>query len=87
MSFEQYFFESALIAGLVTSNADMYMLHAIRMPGLAYKTVDDRFDCGIMIPASRNFNKDNGIKSVNSEGYKMDEEAPGLIEECIDSRE
>lgn len=82
-----YMFESALTAGLVASGADVYMLHVIPTPGLAYETVDGRFDCGIMISASHNPYKDNGIKLVNSEGYKMDEEVLELIEEYIDSRE
>ena len=69
-----YMFESALVAGLVASGADAYMLHVIPTPGVAYETVDGRFDCGIMISASHNPYTDNGIKLVNGEGYKMDED-------------
>ena len=72
-----YMFESALVAGLVASGADAYMLHVIPTPGVAYETVDGRFDCGIMISASHNPYTDNGIKLVNGEGYKMDEGRPG----------
>lgn len=49
-----YMFESALTAGLVVSGADVYMLHVIPTPGLAYETADGRFDCGIMISTSHN---------------------------------
>ena len=79
-----YMFESALTAGLVASGADVYMLHVIPTPGLAYETVDGRFDCGIMISASHNPYTDNGIKLVNGEGYKMDEDVLELIEAYID---
>ena len=35
-----YMFESALIAGLVASGADAYMLHVIPTPGVSYEVVD-----------------------------------------------
>lgn len=81
-----YMFESALVSGLVASGADAYMLHVIPTPGVAYETVDGRFDCGIMISASHNPYTDNGIKLVNNEGYKMDEDVLELIEEYIDGK-
>lgn len=81
-----YMFESALVAGLVASGADAYMLHVIPTPGVAYETVDGRFDCGIMVSASHNPYTDNGIKLVNGEGYKMDEDVLELIEDYIDGK-
>ena len=79
-----YMFESGLISGLVASGADAYMLHVIPTPGVAYETVDGRFDCGIMISASHNPYTDNGIKLMNCDGCKMDEEVLELIEAYID---
>ena len=79
-----YMFESALVAGLVASGADAYMLHVIPTPGLAYETADGSFDCGIMITASLNPYTDNGIKLVNTEGYKMEEDVLEQIESYID---
>lgn len=81
-----YMFESALVAGLVASGADAYMLHVIPTPGVSYETLDGRFDCGIMITASHNPFTDNGIKLVNSEGYKMDEDVLERIEGYIDDK-
>lgn len=81
-----YMFESALVAGLVASGADAYMLHVIPTPGVSYETFDGRFDCGIMITASHNPFTDNGIKLVNSEGYKMDEDVLERIEDYIDDK-
>ena len=81
-----YMFESALVSGLVASGADAYMLHVIPTPGVSYETVDGRFDCGIMITASHNPYSDNGIKLVNDEGYKMDEDVLEKIEDYIDGR-
>ena len=79
-----YMFESALVAGLVAAGADAYMLHVIPTPGLAYETADGGFDCGIMITASHNPYTDNGIKLVNTEGYKMEEDVLEQIESYID---
>ena len=41
---------------------------------MAHQTVEGCFDCGIMISASHNPFCDNGIKLVNSDGFKMDED-------------
>ena len=79
-----YMFESALVAGLVASGADAYMLHVIPTPGLSYEVVDGSFDCGIMVTASHNPYSDNGIKLVNREGYKMEEDVLQKIEDYID---
>lgn len=81
-----YMFESALTAGLVASGADVYMLHVIPTPGVSYEVVDGAFDCGIMITASHNPYYDNGIKLVNREGYKMDEDVLEQIEDYIDGK-
>ena len=79
-----YMFESALVSGLVASGADAYLLHVIPTPGVAYETVDGCFDCGIMISASHNPYTDNGIKLVNADGYKMQDDVLELIEGYID---
>lgn len=81
-----YMFESALVAGLVASGADAYMVHVIPTPGISYETIDGGFDCGIMITASHNPYTDNGIKLVNHDGYKMDEEVLERIEDFIDGK-
>ena len=81
-----YMFESALVSGLVASGADAYMLHVIPTPGVSYVTADGAFDCGIMITASHNPYYDNGIKLVNGEGYKMDEDVLEKIEDYIDGK-
>ena len=79
-----YMFESALVAGLVASGADAFMLHVIPTPGVCYEVVDGQFDCGIMVTASHNPYTDNGIKLVNQEGYKMDEDVLEQVEAYID---
>lgn len=81
-----YMFEYTLIAGLTASGADAYMLHVTTTPSVAYITRVDGFDCGIMISASHNPYYDNGIKLINGQGEKMDEETISLIEDYIDGK-
>ncbi len=79
-----YMFEYALVGGLVASGADAYMLHVTTTPSVAYIVRTDKFDCGIMISASHNPYYDNGIKLINSQGEKMDEDTIALIEGYLD---
>ena len=79
-----YMFEYTLVGGLVASGADAYLLHVTTTPSVAYIAGVDDFDCGIMISASHNPYYDNGIKLINRNGEKMDEETIALIEAYLD---
>ena len=81
-----YMFEYSLVAGLVASGADAYMLHVTTTPSVAYIARVDDFDCGIMISASHNPYYDNGIKLINDQGEKMDEETIELVEDYLDGK-
>ena len=79
-----YMFEYSLVGGLVASGADAYLLHVTTTPSVAYVARVDNFDCGIMISASHNPYYDNGIKLINGQGEKMDEETIALVEAYLD---
>ena len=79
-----YMFEYSLVAGLTASGADAYLLHVTTTPSVAYIARTDSFDCGIMISASHNPYYDNGIKLINGNGEKMDEDTILLVEAYID---
>ena len=79
-----YMFEYTLVGGLVASGADAYLLHVTTTPSVAYVSRTDEFDCGIMISASHNPYYDNGIKLINGNGEKMDEETISLVEAYLD---
>jgi len=81
-----YMFEYALCTGLMASGADAYIMHVTTTPSVAYITRVDDFDCGIMISASHNPFYDNGIKLLNGQGEKMDEETIGRVEDYIDGK-
>ena len=80
-----YMFEYALVAGLTASGADAYLLHVTTTPSVAYVARTEDFDCGIMISASHNPYYDNGIKLINGNGEKMDEDTINLVEAYLDS--
>ena len=81
-----YMFEYALAAGITASGADAYLLHVTTTPSVAYVTRMDDFDCGVMISASHNPFYDNGIKLLNSQGEKMDEETISYVEAYLDGQ-
>lgn len=81
-----YMFEYALAGGLTASGADVYLLHVTTTPSVSYVTRTEDFDCGIMISASHNPYFDNGIKLINSNGEKMDEETILKIEDYLDGK-
>lgn len=81
-----YMFEYSLVSGLTASGADAYLLHVTTTPSVAYVARTDDFDSGIMISASHNPYYDNGIKLINSNGEKMDEETILLVEDYIDGK-
>ena len=80
-----YMYESALAAGITSSGADAYLLHVTTTPSVAYVVhTEEIFDCGIMISASHNPYYDNGIKLMNAEGEKMDDDLQDQLEAYID---
>ncbi|MHB1314051.1 MAG: phosphoglucosamine mutase [Christensenellales bacterium] len=82
-----YMFEYALSTGLTASGADVYLLHVTTTPSVSFITKTENFDCGIMISASHNPFYDNGIKLLNSNGEKMEEEIISELEAYLDGQE
>ena len=81
-----YMFEYALCTGLMAAGADAYIMHVTTTPSVAYTTRVDEFDCGIMISASHNPFHDNGIKLLNPDGEKMEEETILKVEDYLDGK-
>lgn len=79
-----YMFEYALAAGITASGGDAYLLHVTTTPSVSYVTRTGGFDCGIMISASHNPYYDNGIKLMNHNGEKMDDETISFVEAYLD---
>lgn len=79
-----YMLEDALCAGLTASGADAYLLHVTTTPSVSYVARTEGFDCGIMISASHNPYYDNGIKLINGNGEKMEDEVLDQAEQYLD---
>jgi len=82
-----YMLEDALCAGLTCSGADAYLLHVTTTASVAHITRTEGFDCGVMISASHNPYWDNGLKLINRNGEKMEDEVIAACEAFLDSRE
>ena len=79
-----YMLEYAVAAGIAASGADVELLHVTTTPSVSYIVRMDSFDCGVMITASHNPFYDNGIKVINANGEKLEDEVAFLAEAYID---
>ena len=74
---------NALAAGICSMGKDVTMAGVIPTPGVAFLAVADGFDAGIMISASHNPFRDNGIKLFKGDGYKLSDDEERAIEQLI----
>ena len=81
-----YMFEYALVAGIISSGSDAYLLHVTTTPSVAYVVRTEDFDCGVMVSASHNPYTDNGIKLMDSNGHKMSTAVESQIEDYLDGK-
>ena len=78
-----YMFESALEAGFVSAGINVKLLGPIPTPAIAHLIKKYNAELGIVISASHNSFKDNGIKFFNSHGTKLDDELEVRIEAAL----
>ena len=81
-----YMMESALVAGFTSVGVDVIMTGPLPTPAVALLTREMRADLGVMISASHNPYRDNGIKLFGPDGFKLDDEAEARIEALIDEQ-
>lgn len=79
-----YMLENAMVAGFTAAGLDVFLLGPIPTPGVAMLTRSLRADIGVMISASHNPFRDNGIKLFGPDGYKLSDDIEQKIEELID---
>ncbi len=75
--------KGSLISGLCTAGADVLDLGTLPTPGVAWVTVDEGADAGIVISASHNSYPYNGIKIFNGKGFKLSDELEERIEDIV----
>ncbi|STY78283.1 Phosphoglucosamine mutase [Macrococcoides caseolyticum] len=79
--------ESALVAGLLSTGAEVMRLGIITTPGVAYLTREMNAQAGVMISASHNPVQDNGIKFFGADGFKLSDAQEAEIEALLDAEE
>ena len=79
--------ESALMAGICDQGGDVMPVGTIPTPAVAYLTMQEKADAGIVISASHNPYEHNGIKVFSGQGYKLSDAVEARIEEKILSPE
>ncbi len=75
--------ENAFVAGALSAGAVCETAEIITTPGIAFLTKQFQFDAGIVISASHNPFRDNGIKIFLPSGKKLDEKTEKRIENDI----
>ncbi len=73
----------AVAAGLAAGGVEVVDSGVISTPGLAHVVVDANFDAGVMISASHNPFRDNGLKVFGTDGYKLHDRQESRIEALI----
>jgi phosphoglucosamine mutase len=76
-------FESALQAGLSAAGVDVRLLGPMPTPAVAYLTRTFHAEAGIVISASHNGYKDNGIKFFSAQGTKLADSVEAAIEDKL----
>jgi len=75
--------ESALVSGICSMGADVLRVGVLPTPGIAFLTGSMRADAGIVVSASHNPYRDNGIKIFSGGGFKLPDETEEEIEKRI----
>jgi phosphoglucosamine mutase len=75
--------ERCIASGAARGGASCVSVGVIPTPGVALLTRTEGFDAGIMISASHNPYRDNGIKIFSSTGYKLPDADEAAIESAV----
>ena len=76
-------FVAAIVAGATSMGVDVHTVGVVPTPALAYITGSGQFAAGIMVSASHNPAKDNGLKVLDERGLKLDEDVEDELEQLI----
>lgn len=79
-----YMMESAMVAGLTSMGMDVFLFGPLPTPAVSFLTRSLRADLGIMISASHNAFRDNGVKLFGPDGFKLSDEEELNIEDHMD---
>lgn len=80
-----YMLETALASGICAMGGKVMLSGPIPTPAVAHLTVSMRADAGVVISASHNPYRDNGIKIFGHDGFKLPDEQEAEIERLMRS--
>ena len=75
--------EAALAAGLNSAGVDVILAGQLPTPAVAMLSAQLGTDFGVIISASHNPFKDNGIKFVHGDGHKLDDKTEVAMEKLV----
>jgi phosphoglucosamine mutase len=75
--------EAAIAAGLASAGVDVLLGGVLPTPAVAMLTAKHKADFGVIVSASHNPFKDNGIKFVHGDGHKLNDTTEAEIEHYI----
>ncbi|MCS6837709.1 MAG: phosphoglucosamine mutase, partial [Bdellovibrionaceae bacterium] len=78
-----YMIEQAMAAGLNSMGIYVYLVGPLPTPGIGFLTRNMRAHAGVVISASHNPFKDNGIKIFGYDGFKIDDNVEEEIERLV----
>ncbi len=79
--------EAALVAGICSGGGTVGLLGVVPTPAVAFLTTQMGADAGVVISASHNPARDNGIKFFHRSGYKLPDEIELEMESLLDAAE
>jgi phosphoglucosamine mutase len=79
-----YMIENALTSGFLSVGMDVLLVGPMPTPAVAFLTKAMRADLGVMISASHNPFRDNGLKLFGPDGYKLSDKVELSIESHMD---
>src|SRR5271156_4208694 len=79
-----YLIEPALTAGFIAVGMDVVLVGPMPTPAVAMLVRSLRADLGVMISASHNSYRDNGIKLFGPDGFKLSDDTELAIEALMD---
>ncbi|MBI4044475.1 MAG: phosphoglucosamine mutase [Candidatus Diapherotrites archaeon] len=80
-----YMLETALTSGIVSMGVDVMLVGPMPTPAIAHLTKSLNADAGIVLSASHNHARDNGVKIFDSRGIKLCEKDEKEIEALVEN--
>ncbi len=79
-----YMLETAIASGVCSMGGDVMLVGPLPTPGISFIASSMRADAGVVISASHNPYRDNGIKLFGADGFKLPDADEAAIEKLME---